>query len=462
MATRMRLWRSVSALIFAVLLTGLGWYAAVATPSGTGLAAKQLCSLVFVSNMPAERAMEIYVHPLVGPLPPFLNWQVDPALKQTRVSALGLAEARAVAHPGYGCIQLIDRNIDQVAELLPARPTRPHEPVALIEGPPELADALGAALQVPHTLAVLVAKDGAVIAEAYAEGVGPNTPLPGWSMTKSLTVTLAGMLSQNQQLQTDETSLFPQWQNDPRSAISLDQLLRMTSGIDIPETKTGADANSTMIFQAGDSLAYAIERGLLETPGTVFDYTSGSTVLAAGVIQARLGGPAATYAFINDALFAPLSMHHTIIEPDEAGTFIGSSFVMATARDWVKLGQLYLQGGEWQGAQLFDPSWVSYVTQHTPQSEARPYGAGFWLARPADGDAPRGEWPEDTFYASGLQNNRLFIVPSRGLLVVRLGATTRYSESGMTELMRAVLAHDAGGCSSSSPTDSPLSCTTLQ
>ncbi len=425
-----------------LVLAGAGVFAFLAVPTGTGLAAKQLCSLVFVSRMSPEQAMTQYVNPLLGPLPPFLRWTIDPATKQTRVSAMGFAPARAVAHPGYGCIQLLKQTPAQIAQMLPVYKASHHEPEDL-KSNPQLQDALDAALARSFTQAVLVAHKGQVIAEAYAPGVGPQTPLPAWSMTKSVTATIAGMLVARNALSVDEVGLFTEWEDDDRVHISFDQLLRMTSGIDITETHTGADPNSQMLFQASDSAGYAMSRGITEQADTSFNYTSGSTVLAAKVITNRLGGPRATFEFIHNELLKPLGMHNTALEPDEVGTFIGSSFMMASARDWARFGQLYLNRGEWHGAQLFKPDWVDYVTRPTEASGERSYGAGFWLASRAAADHPLARWPEDTFIASGLQSNRLVVIPSHDLLIVRLGATRKFQESGVVELVNAALDYSA-------------------
>jgi CubicO group peptidase (beta-lactamase class C family) len=438
--TAAKAWRTLAAALVVAVVAGTGYFVTVATPAGTSLAAKQLCSLVFVSGLPARQAVDQYINPLIGPLPPFLRWSVDPARKQTQASALGFAEARAVAHPGYGCVQLIHRTEAELAGTLPAQYLSRSTQGASAHGAGPLQRALAQALQASHTQAVLVARNGHVVAEAYAPGIGAHTPLPGWSMAKSLTATIAGIMVHDGSLSTDEVALFRMWEEDDRAHIRIDDLLRMTSGIDIAETTTGADANSHMLFKAGDAAAFAISRGLSAAPGSAFAYTSGSTVLAAAVITDRLGGPQATYRYIRERLFEPLGMQDTVLEPDESGTFIGSSFVMASARDWAKLGQLYLQRGNWNGVQVFSPDWVEYVTTHTPASSERAYGAGFWLSRPADAGRAEATWPEDTFYASGLQNNRLLIVPSRGLVVVRLGATNHFDDSGIEALMHAALA----------------------
>jgi CubicO group peptidase (beta-lactamase class C family) len=260
-------------------------------------------------------------------------------------------------------------------------------------------------------------------------------------MAKTLTAVIAGMLARRDFLATDEVALFKPWEDDERIHISLDQLLRMTSGINILENKTGADANSHMLFKTGDSTAYAIGRGLRDTPGENFAYTSGSTMLVARIISERLGGRPETLGFIRRELFEPLEMDRTLLEPDETGQFIGSSFVMASAHDWGRFGLMLLNGGEIDGNRIIDRSWIDYMTTPTPQAEKRPYGAGVWLIDPASAAQPwMQELPADAWYASGLQTNQLWIIPSRELVVVRLGATGDFSRSGVIELLTAVLA----------------------
>jgi len=424
------------------------WYGVTAGPAGAGLMAKQVCSLIYVSGFTAERAMDTYIRPLLGPAVHVMSLRTDPVRRQVIVTALGFHQSTAVHHPGYGCIQLHERSIGELEQLLPPRP-----PVSSAPWKPDpqhrrqyfdvtaLRAAADATLATPGTLALLVVHQGHVVIERYAEGINGATPLPGWSMAKTVTALAAGMLAHRQFLSADEVALFKPWEEDDRIHISLDQLLRMTSGINILENKTGADANSAMLFKTGDSSAYAIDRGLADTPGEVFDYTSGSTVLAARLISDRLGGRPEALSFLQQELFEALGMHDTFMEPDETGQFIGSSFIMSSAHDWAKLGLMLLNHGEESGTRYVDESWIEYMTTPTPQATHRPYGAGVWLIDP---DHPIQHWmhklPPGTYYASGLQTNQLWVMPEQELIIVRLGATNDFFKSGVAEFLAAVLA----------------------
>lgn len=440
--------RTVLVLLLGLTLISLAWYVREATPAGTGLAAKQLCSLTFVSRLQAERAIRLYVRPLIGPLAPFLRTDIDPVTRRVRTDVFGMAPAIAVNHPGYGCIQLHEKTAGQLDQIFPVReyatPVTWGRNIAHRQASfdsTSLSMTMDNALAIPGTMAVVVTQAGELVAERYARGVDGDTPLPGWSMGKTVTAVLAGMLARRGLLRADEVALFESWENDDRVHISMDNLLRMTSGIDIIENKTGADANSAMLFKTGDAGGYAEARGLRRRPGERFDYTSGSTMLAARVITQRLGGPAPTLSFIRRELFQPLQMRSTRFEPDENGQFIGSSFIMASAHDWARFGQLLLRRGEVNGERYVDETWIDYMTTPTPQATRRPYGAGVWLVDPA---SDRNTWmhglPADAYYASGLQTNQLWIIPSHELVIVRLGATSDFFESGVVELVKGMVA----------------------
>lgn len=440
--------KSLLAGLFLAFVAISAWYGVTAAPAGAGLMAKQVCSLIHVSGFSAERAMDTYIRPLLGPATHVVSLRTDPVRRQVMVSALGFHQSIAVHHPGYGCIQLHERSVADIEQLLP-----PRTPVAAEPWDPApqhrrqyfdvtaLRAAADAALAASGTMALLVVHQGHVVIERYAEGINGDTPLPGWSMANTVTTLAAGMLARRQFLSTDEVALFKPWEEDDRIHISLDQLLRMTSGINILENKTGADANSAMLFKTGDSSAYAITRGLADTPGEVFAYTSGSIVLAARLISDRLGGRPAALDFLQREVFDALGMHNTYMEPDETGQFIGSSFIMSSAHDWARLGLMLLNHGEGNGIRFVDESWIEYMTTPTSQATYRPYGAGVWLI---DQKHPVQHWmhrlPPGTYYASGLQVNQLWVMPEQELIVVRLGATGDFFKSGVAEFLAAVLA----------------------
>jgi len=287
-----------------------------------------------------------------------------------------------------------------------------------------------------QTLAVVVLHDGALVAERYAEGISSETRLPGWSMSKSVTATLIGVLTHLGRLDVSAPGAIREWRDsdDPRARISLDHLLRMTSGLaldEIADRGNGTDPSSILLYHEPDAAAFAAAQPLVHPVGRHFEYMSGNTVLAARAAQEAIGGDLGdAVAFLHEQLFAPLGMGSAVLESDQAGTFLGSTHMLASARDWARFGQLYVDGGLAAGRRLFPESWVDYVTTPTPSSTAptrgdvfwepgrAAYGAGFWLFGTGDTGLP-----PDTFDANGFQGQYVHIVPSEGLVVVRLGAT---------------------------------------
>ena len=280
-----------------------------------------------------------------------------------------------------------------------------------------------------RTRAVVVLYQGKIVAERYAPGFDQDMPLPGWSMAKGVVNALVGILVGQGKLNLNSPALVPEWQRegDPRREITLDQLMRMTSGLEFSE-KAGNPFSDVvqMLFTTPDAAAYAANKPLTATPGTCWNYASGTTNLVCRIIRHTLGD--ADYRqFPHQALFEPLGMGGARFESDASGTFVGSSFLFATARDWAKFGLLYCQDGVWMGERILPEGWVHYST--TPKTTDRQYGAHFWLDiqqknRTMDLDK---SLPADAFHAIGYEGQCVSIVPSRQLVVVRLGLTRKSS-----------------------------------
>lgn len=431
-----------------VLLVGLLFgtrFVLEAAPGGVGLAAKQLCSLVYVSGFEPERAQSLYVDDAVSPLSIALSAEYDDARRRVTTTGVGLWSATAEARDGIGCTlttALDDDETPLTAVKLPAVRAQPLRHAA----PGEVARsfdrgvvdlALEQAFAPEHnTMAVVVLHEGEVVAERYAAGIDFTTPLPGWSMAKSVTATLVGLLVERGQLELDQPGVVPEWRDntDGGEMVTLDHLLRMTSGLDLVEDQSGADPNTQMLFTEPDAAAYAAGRGLKGEPGTRWAYMSGSTVLVSrAVVDATGGTLESSQRFLREALLEPLGASSFVLEPDPAGTFIGSSFVLASAHDWAKLGQLYLDDGVWDGERLLPEGWRDYVTRHTPESGDNSYGAGFWTAE----HRSQSPSPADAFYANGFQGQYLIVIPSRSLVVVRLGAS--HGPTGVGDLVGSLV-----------------------
>jgi CubicO group peptidase (beta-lactamase class C family) len=265
---------------------------------------------------------------------------------------------------------------------------------------------------------------GEILAERYAQGFTPSTPQLGWSMTKSVNSALIGILVKQGKLVTDDPAPVPEWQrsDDPRRAITLDQLLRMSSGLTFQETyeeNPVSDVN-VMLFASADSAASAAAKPLQAQPDTQWSYSSGTTNILSRMVRQTVAGSVVDYwLFPHRELFARLGTGAIFMEPDPSGTFVASSFMYATPRDWARLGQLYLQDGIWQGERILPEGWVEYSRTPTPLAPGGRYGAQFWLNQGEE------KWltdlPPDLFAMSGHDGQFVLILPSQDLVVVRLG-----------------------------------------
>ena len=433
-----------------LLVTGLGYGAyllAQLAPIGAAYAAKDLCSSVFVSGRAVE---DVVREDLMADNHPLLHL-IQPAADTNRRIAtatfLGMAEREAPYRPGLGCtivvgtpgtarrpskMQRRGRNLrSQLPDMSTGTPG-PNVDAAKLQAAIDWAFAEPDPARLRRSRAVIVVQDGRVIAERYAPGFSADTPLLGWSMTKTVTGVLVGTLVQTGKLSLEQKSLVPEWRGpgDPRADITLDQLLRMTSGLRFTENYGDPlEDVALMLFARANGAAYAIDKPLEVPPGTRWQYSSGTTNILSRIIRDAVGGTEQDYlAFPRRALFERIGMRSAVIEPDSSGTLVTSSFMYATARDWARFGQLLLQDGVWNGERILPEGWVRYMATLTPLSKRKDFGAHLWVKVPPPFDSvvtPRPQLPSDTFHAVGHEGQFVSVIPSRQLVVVRLGLSRR-------------------------------------
>ena len=444
------LWLSTSVIVLIAAL-GLIYRPDNLLRVGTASISQVLCEEVFIGGLPPQRVFDEEVRPRPGlrPLLNHLRYEMDTAQRAVTTRWAGHFASIAQDRPGYGC-----RIVTAVAKASSTASTPSVEgPTPVATENQALETALEHAFAEPahppyrQVRAVVVMHDGHVIAERYAQGITPTTPLLGYSATKSVVNALVGILVREGKLHVDQPTGLAAWsrQGDPRKAITLDQLLRMTSGLDLTEDDSGSDPVSKMLFRHTDDMAaYAETARLQVTPGTSWAYSSGNTLIVASMIRDVVGGnAAAVQAFAQRELFGPLGMQHVTMELDGAGTPVGSTRILASARDWVRFGQLYLDDGVLDGKRLLPEGWVRYSTTPTLGTD---YGAGFWLNSSNADDARwrvRHGMPPDSFYASGLFGQRIVIVPSQRLVIVRMGQTMDppdFDIQGLVQLTAEVVA----------------------
>jgi CubicO group peptidase (beta-lactamase class C family) len=271
-----------------------------------------------------------------------------------------------------------------------------------------------------ETHALLVVHRGAIVAEGYDSGNGVDSTLVSWSMAKSITHAWVGLLRRDGKLDVAAPAPVPEWQGegDPRGVVTLEQLLRMVDGLDFLEDYVEGDVSNVidMLFGRGkdDVAGYAARQPLAHAPGTCWSYSSGTSNIVARIAGAAVGGGAeGALGYLQRELFGPLGMTTAKPRFDAAGTFIGSSFVFATARDFARFGLLYLRDGMWKGERVLPEGWVDHARTPTPASRGE-YGAHWWLALDGSG----------RFSANGYRGQYILCDPARDLVIVRLGGST--------------------------------------
>jgi len=279
------------------------------------------------------------------------------------------------------------------------------------------------------TAAFVVTWRGRIIAERYAAGITMHTPLESWSMGKSVTAALMGVLIQRGDYGLWQAAPIPEWQSpgDPRAKIRVADLLRMSSGLRIrapydPDyDESGPYPDHLYLYTGGvNSFHYAATRPLEWPPNTVGRYRNTDPVLVNYLIRLAVERRGEDYlAFPQHALFDKIGVRTMVIETDPFGDLLTQGYDLAAARDWARLGNLYLQDGLWQGERILPEGYVSFVSTLAPAwvADGRPiYGGFFWIN--GDGALPV---PKDTYYMAGAGGQYTLIIPSHDLVVVRLG-----------------------------------------
>ncbi len=421
-------------------------------PVLTGYAAKNLCSCVFVSGIDEEQAKaeDLGFSPIT-----LATASIDYIDKSATANAWGLSERKAIYREGLGCVlineipestlamqsftpeRVIDDSlanwfslVDTVSVISQRQKNSLNEVIdkAFKEDDPE---------KLKNTRAVVVLYKGQLVGEQYADGITQDTRLLGWSMTKSLTATMVGVLHQEDRLDFNEPTSISEWQGSNRESITVKNLVNMSSGLSFWENyEQRSDAN-IMLWEHDSMGHYALSQPLEGEAGSPWYYSSGTTNILATLAQRSIGKQGEYLDFLNQKVFNKIGAYSVLIEPDGSGAFVGSSFGWATARDWARIGQLYLNNGVWDGEQILDLKWIKFVRTPVEGSDGW-YGGHFWLN--AGGRYPN--LPRDIYSMDGFQAQRVFIIPSEDLVVVRLGLT--YNEPDfdfnqfVSEIIRAI------------------------
>ncbi|MGA2549635.1 MAG: serine hydrolase [Burkholderiaceae bacterium] len=447
-----------------VVLAGIAYRPDRALEVATGTVAHDLCSETFVAHLDPQRIFEESLRPRRGLriVAPAISWNVHFPDRTVDASILGAFSSRARFREGLGCVLEFGPGVmapaiqsppegvnasakDRVPALL--APIAPASSEVVEPQDARLRSALDAIFAEPPegprrwTTSVVVLLDGRIVAERYARGYGITTPILGFSMTKSVMSALVGILVQKGLLRVDARAPFAAWDSpsDPRNAITVEHLLRMDSGLDLDETGTGFDPSNRMLYDEPDMAAYAERARLIAAPATRWHYSSASTQLVARIVRDTIASTGdEVSAFARRELFEPLGMEHVTLETDGTGTPVGAHYMLASARDWARFGWLYACDGVLGGRRILPEGWVAFSAKPTLGTH---YGAGFWLGGGGAQKPGQAVIPADALFASGNLGQRIAIIPSLHLVVVRTGHShgRDFDNPAFVELVEAAI-----------------------
>lgn len=457
----MRLYKRLLRFVLLLLAITLGygiWYAWRAFPIISGFGAKNMASAVYLQH----RNPDSVLHQELAFFPVSLGtYTINKEDSSVTGSVWGLAKRKAIYRTGVGCTLVNDfteATMRQQHFNLPAAPMQNRDTIPWPLGE-KISDPIPAGIDTTllrqaidhtmqlthrgkpaHTRAFLVVYDGKIVGERYAPGFDKNSVMLGWSMSKSLTAAVIGVLVKDGKLDPEAPAPVPEWKNTPKEKITLKELLQQTSGLDYTENYDGPSEATDMLFKRGDMGAFTASLPLKFQPGTIFNYSSGNANILSRIIRHTVGDSAYA-AFPYQALFRKINMYSLLLEPDASGTYIGSSYSYATARDFARFGLLYYNNGVWNGEQVLPVNWVKETIQPAAADKQRHYGYAFWLNGFDEKDPAKHLFPDvpnDLFFADGYGGQNIYIIPSKKLVVVRLGVLTIDENQFLKEVLRAV------------------------
>jgi CubicO group peptidase (beta-lactamase class C family) len=444
----MKIKKTVLVIFLLIIISALSYafyYCWITFPILSGYGAKNMCSAIFLGGSSEQmvREQDLNFSPIT--LGKFI---VDYKNSSVTGTVFGFAKHKAIYRAGLGATLVNELSEAQLRNQKYRLAVPPDINTDTIEWP--MGDKINAKIDSTidnirlkqvvekafiekdssnpiRTRAVLVVHNGNIVAEHYAVGFSKNTKLIGWSMTKSITGALIGVLVKAGSLKVDDPAPVPEWKdvNDPRHRITLKNILQQTTGLKFEEDYSKSCDATIMLFQKADMGTYAALHSLKDKPGTVFYYSSGNTNILSRIIRQTVGEND-YHAFPYEQLFYKLGMYNTILEPDASGTFVGSSYSYGVARDWARFGLLYLNDGMYNGERLLREGWVKQSVTPVGATEMGDYGYQLWLNAGEKNDRSKRPFPHcptDMYYCDGYDGQYVFIIPSKNLVIVRLGLT---------------------------------------
>ena len=445
--------------ILLILIIVFVWLSYTVFPAISGYGSKNLCSAVYLQH---RNPIDVIKEDL-GDFPLSLGtFTVNEKDSSVTGSVWGLAKRKTIYRKGVGCTIINDLTEDEIRKqqfVLPAKPSINSDSIAWPYGD-KLPDTIPVNInkerleiavnnvmnettadgKTVYSRAVLVIYDGNIVAEKYAPGFDKSMVMLGWSMSKSFTSAMIGILVKENKLSVDATAPVAAWANTKKQKITLKHLLQQTTGLDFTEIYTRPSSVTKMLFSKGDMAAYAESLALKHEPGTVFNYSGGNSNILSKIIRQTVGEKDYA-AFPYNELFYKINAYSFLMEPDASGTYIGSSYSYATARDFARFGLLYYNNGLWNGEQILPVNWVKESIQPSVADKLKHYGYQFWLNGYDQKDPTKRRYPDvpaDMFFADGYGGQDLYIIPSEKLVVVRLGLHVINENRFLKEVIEAV------------------------
>jgi CubicO group peptidase (beta-lactamase class C family) len=435
--------KTLKRILLLLLLIAISYgiyYASQALPILSGYGAKNVCSCVMVGG----RDLKSVIENELGSSPlKYGTFTVDFNDSSATGTVLGMARQKAIYRKGLGCTlieEITEEDLRNQKIALPKKQIVNADTIAWPQGDRN-ADSIPAGVNIEklnqvitsafdeptserlrRTRAIVVVYDGKIITEKYASGFNKDTRQIGWSMTKSITNALVGILVKQGKLDVNAPAPVAAWKDDDRNKITLNDLMHMSSGLDWLENYSKPSGATNMLFKKKDMGTYAATASAKDEPGKVFYYSSGTTNIISRIVRDKIGDEN-YYRFPYEELFQKLGMNSMVLEPDASGTIVGSSYSFATARDWARFGLLYLNDGVWNGERILPEGWVKYSSTPTSGALKGEYGAQFWLNAGAANDPVNRTYPSaptDLYWADGFEGQNVFILPSKKLVIVRL------------------------------------------
>lgn len=420
-------------MITAILLAGLTYGAFFINsmiPIVTGYPAKYLCSAVFNSNRVQADVEALDLNfSIIKYTTNIVNFQ-DSSVTSTFL----WGKSKAIYRKGFGSTLLRETDVATLRsnqfpklDVIANNPDTIDCPMGNILPPPmggidtlELA-AITQKLMIDkayngNAFAFLVLHKGLPVAESYKPPFHINTHFQSWSMAKSFTNALVGSMVKEGKLDIFKPVDLLDWQGDERRQITINHLMKMESGLQWNEDYGTRSDVTVMLYCEPDFARYAYQRPLEFPVGSKWLYSSGSVNIISYLMRQAFNNDVQYYTYPHSSLFHKIGIRDAVFEVDASGTQVGSSYIYATARDYARLGLLYLQDGMFNGERILPEGWVNYTTTAAAQSEGA-YGSLFYLNR--NNYYP--SLPEDMYSANGHEGQRLFIIPSKDLVVVVLG-----------------------------------------